>query len=179
MPAIPGDVFQDALANLARARVIPPGWGQSPVEAYYDGLMAEPARSQVPLYRRLSELTEDGEIRGFAAELTDRFGPLPEEVEHLLKIVAIKGLCRRANVEKIDAGPKGAVVAFRDNVFANPDGLVAWLARDVKDGSAKLRPDMKLVFRRDWDQPEDRLKGATTLLRQMVKIAEAGAKAAA
>jgi transcription-repair coupling factor (superfamily II helicase) len=134
---------------------------------------------RLALYRRLSELTEDSDIRAFAAELTDRFGPAPEEVEHLLKIVAIKALCRRANVEKIDAGPKGAVVAFRDNIFANPDGLVAWLARDVKDGSAKLRPDMRLVFRRDWATPEDRLKGATALLRQMVKIAEAGVKAAA
>jgi transcription-repair coupling factor (superfamily II helicase) len=134
---------------------------------------------RLALYRRLSELTEDADIRAFAAELTDRFGPAPEEVEHLLKIVAIKALCRRANVEKIDAGPKGAVVAFRDNIFANPDGLVAWLARDVKDGSAKLRPDMRLVFRRDWATPEERLKGATALLRQMVKIAEAGVKAAA
>ena len=59
------------------------------------------------------------------AELIDRFGPLPEEVEHLLKIVAIKALCRRANVEKVDAGPKGAVLSFRDNTFANPEGLVA------------------------------------------------------
>ncbi|MGV7031185.1 hypothetical protein [Methylobacterium symbioticum] len=55
MPAIPGDVFRDALANLARARVLPPGYAPEPVAAYYDGLMAAPARSQVSLYRRLSE----------------------------------------------------------------------------------------------------------------------------
>jgi transcription-repair coupling factor (superfamily II helicase) len=49
----------------------------------------------------------------FGAELIDRFGPLPDEVEHLLKIVLIKALCRTANVEKVDAGPKGVVIHFR------------------------------------------------------------------
>ena len=72
------------------------------------------------LYRRLADLDDQPAIEAFAAELIDRFGPLPEEVEHLLKIVAIKALCRRANVEKVDAGPKGAVIAFRDNSFADP-----------------------------------------------------------
>ena len=60
------------------------------------------------LYRRLADLDDSEEIDAFGAELIDRFGPLPEEVEHLLKIVYVKALCRRANVEKVDAGPKGA-----------------------------------------------------------------------
>ncbi len=78
---------------------------------------------RLALYRRLAEIEDERDIEGFAAELVDRFGPLPQEVEHLLQVVAIKGLCRRANVEKIEAGPKGVVLSFRDNVFANPDGL--------------------------------------------------------
>src|SRR5262249_36507782 len=59
------------------------------------------------LYRRLAELEEDRDINAFGAELADRFGPLPNEVKHLLDIVSIKALCRRANVERIEAGPKG------------------------------------------------------------------------
>ena len=65
------------------------------------------------LYRRLGEITELSDIDAFGAELIDRFGPLPLEVQHLLKIVYIKSLCRTANVEKLDAGPKGVVVQFR------------------------------------------------------------------
>ena len=38
--------------------------------------------------------------------------------------MAIKVLCRRANVEKVDGGPKGIIVSFRDNSFANPAALV-------------------------------------------------------
>jgi transcription-repair coupling factor (superfamily II helicase) len=122
------------------------------------------------LYRRLADIDEDREIDGFAAELADRFGPLPDEVQHLLKIVAIKALCRRANVEKIDAGPKGAVLSFRNNEFSNPDGLVEFIREEGKD--ARVRPDMKVVFFNDWDRPEQRLKGTNLILRTLVAIAE-------
>ncbi len=125
---------------------------------------------RLALYRRMAELESDEAIHAFAAELSDRFGALPEEVEHLLEVMAIKMLCRKANVEKIDAGPKGMSLAFRDNAFANPDALVVWLARDA--GDAKLRPDMKVVFKREWPTAKARLKGTANILRQLVKLAE-------
>ena len=102
--------------------------------------------------------------------MIDRFGPLPEEVKQLLQIVAIKALCRRANVEKVDAGPKGLILSFRDNAFANPEGLVRFVG---EQGSlAKARPDMKIVFIRDFDDLDERLKGATRILRDLTRIAE-------
>jgi transcription-repair coupling factor (superfamily II helicase) len=116
------------------------------------------------------QFRREREIDAFGAELVDRFGPLPPEVDHLLKVVAIKALCRRANVEKIEAGPKGAVVTLRDNTFANPEALVAYI-RD-QGPSARVRPDMKVVFFEDWERPEDRLKGAARILRGLVRIAE-------
>jgi len=131
---------------------------------------------RLALYRRLAEIEDDRDIEAFGAELVDRFGPLPEEVEYLLQIVAIKSLCRRANVEKIDVGPKGAVLSFRDNIFANPEGLIAYIARHPV--GARVRPDQKVVFFDEWDSAEERLKGATEILRTLVGIAEKGAKAA-
>ncbi len=90
---------------------------------------------RLQLYRRLSTLETDQEIEFFAAELIDRFGPTPPEVELLLKIVAIKALCRRAHVEKLEAGPKGVIVAFREGNFADPAGL----ARFVMEPGAQSR----------------------------------------
>ncbi len=131
---------------------------------------------RLALYRRLAELEDDRDIEAFGAELVDRFGPLPEEVKHLLQVVGIKALCRRANVERIEVGPKGAVLAFRDNVFANPEGLIAYIAKHPE--GARVRPDMKVVFFDEWDTPPERLKGAAGILRALVGIAEKGAKAA-
>ena len=125
---------------------------------------------RLALYRRLAEIEDEQAIEGFGAELVDRFGALPAEVEHLLKIVAIKSLCRRANVEKIESGPKGAVLSFRANVFANPEGLIAYIREQAP--AARVRPDQKVVLFDDWEQPEDRLKGTAAVLRQLVRIAE-------
>jgi transcription-repair coupling factor (superfamily II helicase) len=131
---------------------------------------------RLALYRRLAEIEDEHGIDAFAAELVDRFGKLPQEVEHLLQVVAIKTLSRRANVEKVEAGPKGIVLSFRASVFANPEGLIAFIR---EQGSAvRMRNDPKtakgqqLVFFEDWPRPQDRLKGTAAVLRKLVSIAE-------
>jgi transcription-repair coupling factor (superfamily II helicase) len=130
---------------------------------------------RLALYRRLAEIENERDIEAFGAELTDRFGSPPPEVEHLLQIVAIKTLCRRANVERIEAGPKGAVISFRDNTFANPERLIGFIRE--QGPAAKVRPDMKVVFFHDWAKPEQRLKGTVAILRSLARLA-APAKAA-
>ena len=122
------------------------------------------------LYRRLSSLEAEEDIESFGAEMADRFGELPDEVRQLLKLMAVKGLCRRANIEKVDAGPKGVIVGFRDNSFANPQALVR-LIQDPRQG-IKVRPDMRLAFARDFDTPDERLEGTREILRRLVEIGE-------
>ena len=120
------------------------------------------------LYRRLSMMTEDGEIDSFAAELIDRFGSLPAEVENLLEIMTIKQLCRKAGVEKLDAGPKGMILSFRDNQFANPGGLIGYLQKHAS--RIKLRPDHKLVCVDNWQRAKDRIPGVRKVLQQLVAV---------
>ena len=128
------------------------------------------------LYRRLADLEDGGSIDAFGAELIDRFGPLPEEVEHLLKIVTIKALCRKTNVEKIDAGPKGIVIGFRDGRFDNPAALVQYIG---EQGSlAKIRPDQKIVLTRDWPEADQRLKGTAAVLLRLGRMVEEARKGA-
>ncbi|MCA0202655.1 MAG: transcription-repair coupling factor, partial [Proteobacteria bacterium] len=128
---------------------------------------------RLSLYRRIGDLADRDEIDGFAAELIDRFGPLPPEVENLLDVVGIKALCRKANVEKVDAGPKGAVVSLKNNTFPNAAGLVDFIAEQA--GTVKLRPDQKIVFIRPWETPSARIKGLQTVLGRMAKLAEKAA----
>ena len=125
---------------------------------------------RMQLYRRLGDLTESTEIDGFGAELIDRFGPLPEEVKSLLKIVLVKALCRTANVEKVDAGPKGAVVTLRNGIFPNPQALVQLIGNPAE--KVKVRPDQKLVFSRNWPDANKKLVGVARIMSQLAKIAK-------
>ncbi|MCB1517943.1 MAG: transcription-repair coupling factor [Hyphomicrobiaceae bacterium] len=126
---------------------------------------------RMQLYRRLGDLSNTDDVDALGAEMIDRFGPLPDEVQALLKTIVVKTLCRRANIEKIDAGPKGAVITLRNSEFANPDALVRLVA-DPASG-VTLKPDQRLVFSRNWPTPDDRLKGAAVILMRLTKLAEA------
>ena len=123
------------------------------------------------LYRRLSSFEKRADIDSFAAELVDRFGQLPEEVTALLDVMEIKGLCRQAGIQQLDAGPKGAVIAFRKGIFANPEGLIQYITRNK--ATVKLQGDQKLLFRGEWEQPETRLKGAREIATVLAALAQA------
>jgi len=132
---------------------------------------------RLTLYRRLSDLEDRKEIEGFAAELIDRFGPAPEEVDHLMQVMEIKALCRRAGVERVDAGPKGALIAFRNDEFSNPAGLVEFVTQSPHD--VKIRPDQKIVYKQNWPDAAARLKGARKFVEILAQIADEGRQGAA
>ncbi len=124
---------------------------------------------RMSLYRRLSELEDQAEIEGFAAELIDRFGPIPAEVENLMDIMAIKQLCRIAGVDKVEAGPKGAVIGFHNNAPPNVPNLMIWLQGKAL-GAVKMRPDQKLVAVRGWDGLAHRVRGVQDLVRELAAL---------
>ncbi len=118
------------------------------------------------LYRRLSGLQSKVELEGFAAELIDRFGKLPREVNMLMLVVRIKAMCKRAGIAKLDGGPKGATIQFHNDKFASPEGLVEFI--NDQNGLAKVR-DNKIVVRRDWRKESDRIKGAFAIARDLAE----------
>jgi transcription-repair coupling factor (superfamily II helicase) len=168
-------MLEEAIVHLKAGIAEPPPERWSPqITIGMPVLIPEDYVSDLPvrlsLYRRLADLETDDEIDNFAAELRDRFGVLPDEVRYLFKVAAIKNYSRSANVEKVDAGPKGAVISFRENKFAEPDRLVSFIRQHGK--AARVRPDMKVVFFQEWETPEERLKGTTDILRQLAQLAE-------
>ncbi|MEQ8736346.1 MAG: transcription-repair coupling factor [Rhodospirillaceae bacterium] len=125
--------------------------------------------ARLALYRRAADLADQAEVDDFAAELADRFGKIPDEVENLLTVVAIKALCRSAHVEKIDAGPKGAVLTLFKNEFPNPAGLVEFISQQA--GSVKVRPDHKIVIIRTWYGVDERMSGLKQMLARLAELA--------
>ncbi|NOE25787.1 transcription-repair coupling factor [Ruegeria sp. HKCCD6157] len=118
------------------------------------------------LYRRLSSLSTKVELEGFAAELIDRFGKLPKEVNTLMLVVRIKAMCKRAGIAKLDGGPKGATIQFHNDKFASPQGLVEFIQN--QRGMAKVK-DNKIVVRRDWKKDSDKIKGAFAIARDLAE----------
>ncbi len=121
------------------------------------------------LYRRLNDLTDRAEIDAFAAEMIDRFGPLPDATANLVTVIEIKLNARAACIAKLDVGAKGALVSFHDDKAPNVPGLLAYV--DRLGGVAKLRPDSKLVVTRAWGDPAARLNGALQLSKGLAKAA--------
>ncbi|PIB24759.1 transcription-repair coupling factor [Amylibacter kogurei] len=122
------------------------------------------------LYRRLSSLAKKVELEDFAAELIDRFGKLPSEVDTLLRVVRIKAMCHAAGIAKLDGGPKGAVIQFHNDKFANPLGLADYMA--AQRGTAKVK-DNKIIIRRDWLSDDSKVKGAFVIARELAIAAKA------
>jgi transcription-repair coupling factor (superfamily II helicase) len=120
------------------------------------------------LYRRMNELESAADIDPFAAELIDRFGKLPDATANLLKVIEIKMNCRAAMVARLDVGPRGALVHFHNDSFPDLAGLLAYVER--LKGTARLRPDSKLVITREWPTAQARLNGALQLSKGLAKI---------
>lgn len=135
---------------------------------------------RMALYRRLNDAADKAEIESLAAEMIDRFGDLPAATANLVRLIEIKHQAIEANIAKIDVGAQGTLVTFHQDDFPDPVGLLAYV--DRLKGTAKLRPDMKLVISRAWGSPESRLNGLFQLtkgLSGVVRKAQKNGKKAA
>lgn len=121
------------------------------------------------LYKRIGEISDDGGIADMREELIDRFGPIPSEVDNLLKTVEIKLLCRIANIEKIDAGAKGILIAFRNNVFSHPDKLLEFI--QMSFGVIKVRPDQRLFIEKNLESYDVRVETIKNYVKKLSQLA--------
>ena len=123
---------------------------------------------RMALYRRLNDAEDKNQIEALAAEMIDRFGPLPDPTANLVRLIEIKHQAIAANIAKMEVGARGTLVTFHRDEFPDPGGLIAYVER-LKD-SAKLRPDMKLVISRVWNDPRSRLNGLHQLTKGLSGI---------
>ncbi len=129
---------------------------------------------RMALYRRMNDAEGPEAVDALAAEMIDRFGPLPGPTHNLLRLIEVKRQAILAGVSKIDVGARGALVSFHGDTFADPAGLIAYVTR--LNGIARLRPDHKLVIQRVWPNPEARLNGLVQLTRGLAAIVRKASK---
>ncbi|OYX65001.1 MAG: transcription-repair coupling factor [Sphingomonadales bacterium 32-64-17] len=129
---------------------------------------------RMALYRRLNQAENKADLDAMAAEMIDRFGDLPAPTQNLIRLIEVKQQAIGANIAKIDVGARGTLVTFHNDDFPDPAGLLAYVER--LQGTARLRPDMKLVIERAWGNPESRLNGLFQLTKGLSGIARKAAK---
>ena len=123
---------------------------------------------RLSLYRRIADLVDTQATDILIAELVDRFGPMPDPVRNLLSVIELKQLCRLANVEKIDAGPKGLSLSFRDQYFSCPEQLIGWISGQA--GRVHLRTDHRLVVTKPIPKPEMQPDACKSVLQELVAL---------
>lgn len=125
---------------------------------------------RLSMYRRISNLENSKEVEVFAAELIDRFGSIPDEVENLFKVIKLKSACRKAGVEKIEAGPKGALINFRNNNFKCPDKLIQYIAK--YPDKIRIKPDHSLVYKSQWKNDLERFSGVQSVIDDLARFCD-------
>jgi len=116
-------------------------------------------------YRRISDVSDDTQANALAAELIDRFGPIPQEVDHLLKVMKIKRLCRQSHVEKVDAGPKGVVMHMRHKDIKDPSVIMNAI---TQNSGWRLRPDQTILVMGNFNEPKFRLRGTEKAVAALI-----------
>lgn len=108
------------------------------------------------LYKRIGDIADKEEIADIREELIDRFGNLPKEVDNLLTVVEIKLMCLDGGIDRINAGAKGFLLGFHNNVFKAPDKLMNMIIASF--GVIKVRPDQRLFIEKDLSSYDVRVK---------------------
>lgn len=122
------------------------------------------------LYRRIANVNDAAQLEDIATELQDRFGQLPDEVENLLTISAIKIQCKYLGIEQLDVGPKAIVIKFYNDIFKNPVALINYIQQHGQ--TTKIRANQSVVFSQnltDKTQKLDAVNNILDCLKNMLK----------
>lgn len=120
---------------------------------------------RMSLYRRISDLENDDDSDALTAEMIDRFGSLPDEVDALLKVMKIKRLCRKAHVAKVDAGPKGVVLTMRHEDIKDPSVVLNAI---TQNSGWRLRPDQTILVQGHFNTPKARVRGGEKAVTALI-----------
>jgi transcription-repair coupling factor (superfamily II helicase) len=128
------------------------------------------------LYRRMARLEDNEKDADFSLELRDRFGPMPEEVASLLKVIGIKRTLRLLNVIRLDRSfsnkKERIVLGFGPEGPPHPEKLIEAVQ---KNRPWRLLPDGRLIIFPEFiEEDGDNLASIRQTLQVLVKMATKG-----
>jgi transcription-repair coupling factor (superfamily II helicase) len=99
--------------------------------------------TRLAIYQRLAKVTERSDIPEIQAELRDRFGPLPQEVENLLVVAEVRTLAAAAGVESVIKGGDAIVMSLRVPVGGARVPLQRALGPSVQVGNTQIQMPLR------------------------------------
>ncbi len=139
-----------------------------PVAAYLPEEYVPDEQERLALYRRLSGRLTPALVDDLAAELRDRFGPLPPEGENLLAAVRLRCDLRRLGVKRLELHNGRAVIQFAAPERLNLKKLLDLLHQHPR--RLRLTPDQSLhVMVGEEGPPWERLQNCLKELEIFVK----------
>ena len=112
-----------------------------------DLYLADPAQ-KLSLYRRLSKIETIPEIRALGAEVRDRYGPTPIEVDRLLSAAYFRLLGTQLGVERITLQESAVRVTFRHGVIPKLAALQGVFGKEQVDFEVKRAMPLSFVLRK-------------------------------
>ena len=114
------------------------------IPAYLPGHYILDTDVRLNLYRRLSAATHASELKELVEEVTDRFGPLPTEVENLFAVMSIRLRLKELRIVKLDIGAHALTANFLDGKGVDMEKLLATVAS--RPGKFRFTPQGKLII---------------------------------
>lgn len=122
---------------------------------------------RLTLYKRIAEMHDPEEIAEMRVEMIDRFGPLPDSVNYLLKVMLLKRRCKQLKVIKLEAGPKGAAITLHPEPAINTEALIQMIQQGA--GSVLFHQEKRTLSLRErqWGDPAKRLSELDKILASL------------
>lgn len=99
---------------------------------------------RMSFYKKIANIRSEEAQEQLAAEMRDRFGPMPDEILNLMQITRLKHQCYFLGIEKLENNKDGIIVSFRDNKFKQPEKLLQMVFGS--GNKIRLQANQKLLF---------------------------------
>ncbi len=145
-----------------------------PVPALIPDDYVPDVHQRLMFYKRFSLASRDEDLQDLRAELVDRFGEVPDEVDNLSELMLLKIDMRDLQLRALDSGPGRVVIMLGTEARLDGAKLAALVQRSK--GVYRLTPDMKLIARiPEQTRGRDYILEARKVLRDLNSCAVADA----
>lgn len=118
------------------------------------------------IYKKIAGAQSEAAVGEIRAELEDRYGPVPESVQHLLEAAMLRAECERIGVSQVDRKRDQLHIRFTENAGIDPGRLMKLVAKNSKRG-AQFTPQGVLRYPLTAARPDEVLIEIRLLLGEL------------